>query len=171
MTTEPSPCHTDRLLKIAEVSDSLKKKIETLDTYYKDDKAKADLKHEFTESVSGYIESIINVKRFNDALQLKTATEITNEVENNTEPIQSAYDNLYKAQKESEKVISGLLLTDKDKTTVDRLLKGEINLDEIPKDADASLVKKAYDKIYNTVDNFVLRCYTYRKKCIIIECL
>lgn len=58
----------DRLLKIAEVADSLRKKIETLDTYYKDDTAKADLKHEFEEAVSGYIESMINVKRYNDAL-------------------------------------------------------------------------------------------------------
>ena len=60
---------SDRLRRIMEVSDSLRKTETSLDTYYTTDELKSDLKHEFEEAVYKFRDGLWEVKHFNDAIE------------------------------------------------------------------------------------------------------
>ena len=75
----------DRLLKIAEVSDDLKIKTEALKDKFKTPEERRTFKVEFNNKMTEFIESMRNVKRFNDALPNKA------EINNSSIKVENGY--------------------------------------------------------------------------------
>lgn len=135
---------SDRMLRIMEVSDSLRKEEVTLDAYYNTEETKGDLKHEFEKAVYAFKDNLYEVKQFNDSLE---KAEVKPGVEIDADAMQSVYDELTKVQKQSDKVMNNLLLTKDENAILDDMLKGNRKAlrEDIPDRMNKDNILKAYE--------------------------
>ncbi len=135
---------SDRMLKIMEVSDDLRKTETTLDTYYNTEELKSDLKHEFEEAVYKFRDNLWGVKHFNDFLE---KAEVKPGAEIDADSMKSVYNELKAYQKEAEKVMNKILLTEDEKSVLEDMLKGKrtASAKYIPDGLNKDNLMKAYE--------------------------
>ncbi len=134
---------------------------------------KAIARFEYDKAVDRLTDRLSRSDRYTNARQ-QNAIALQEKIEQAQTPIdvtaaKQAYINAKPLQREYDKVVASTLLTEKDRTQVDRLLKGEITPDELPRDVNrAELLrvykaKKAYEdamapvKQYNNLRKTALR--------------
>ncbi len=123
---------SDRMLKIMEVSDSLRKEEITLDAYYNTDEAKGHLKHEFEKAVYEFKDHLYEVKHFNDSLaDEKPTVEIERNEKEQVAYLRNAYSELSSARKNAEKIMGKLLITEEEKEIAEKVISGAIRSEKI----------------------------------------
>ncbi|MBO7209256.1 MAG: hypothetical protein J6V58_05910 [Clostridia bacterium] len=129
----------DRLLRIAEVAKSIKPQEDSFDTFspeYKD-----HIRQQFENSFSKVTDEFFRAKRYLDD---KVSVDSEEDVVYTAQDVKALYKLKDRADKAVKAIENKYVLSDKDKTTIERLLNGEITVDEIPKDT----YKKAVLEIY-----------------------
>ncbi len=119
----------DRLLRIAEVAKSIKPQEDGFDTFspeYKD-----HIRQQFENSFSKVTDQFHWAKRYLDD---KVSVDSEEDVVYTAEQVEQLYKQKTLQELVVEKLKDNELLTEKDETTAERLAKGEITVDEIPKD-------------------------------------
>ena len=119
----------DQLQRMFEVGRSIQKVEKTLNDYYGEDAEtfKAWAKRDFNDAVNGAMAELNNVRRFAEEAARKQAAKMTN----TPEQVKEAYENIRAARKKRERAVSKNLLIDRDNAQVSRLLKGEIQLNDL----------------------------------------
>ncbi|MCK9479844.1 MAG: hypothetical protein M0R40_10165 [Firmicutes bacterium] len=119
----------EQLQHISEVAKSIAKTESDLDSFLGDDSEffKKSARHEFNNELAGFKAEMSKVKRYNESRANKGQTI------RSIEEISKDLAGLGKLKRQAEKVVAKHLLTDRDNAQVDRLLKGEIDFDDIPK--------------------------------------
>ncbi len=135
---------SERMQKIMEVSDDLRRTETSLDTYYNTDELKNDLRYEFEAAVYKFRDSLWEVKHFNDSLEkaeVKPGTEI------NADSMKSVYKELSIYQKEADKAMNKILLTKDEKAILDDMLKGKRTASPkyVPDGLNKGNIMKAYE--------------------------
>lgn len=119
----------EQLQRISEVAKSIKKVEVSLDEYYGDNSAdyKEFARHEFDKSMEKLLEEMKLVSRFETDGDNKSSIAAAPTVE----VVKGYYRDMKPLEKAAQKAVSKHLLTKLDDLQVERLLKGEITVDEI----------------------------------------
>jgi hypothetical protein len=145
-TLFPDTVHatSDRMLKIMEISDKLRKTETSLDSYYNTEELKNDLRYEFEAAVYKFRDGLWEVKHFNDSIE---KAEVKQGVEIDANAMKSVYKELNMYQKEADKVMNKLLLTKDEKAILDDMLKGSrtASRENIPDKFNKDNILKAYE--------------------------
>ena len=132
---------SEQLERMSEVAKNIKKVESDLDDYYGDyaEEFKAYSRQEFDKELEVIINEFVKIKNYNDS---KNTVDKPIKIED----IKSVYRDVKKAKKQADKAVRNNLLTDADNVQIDRLLKGEIDIDDIPanKGYNISGIKEVY---------------------------
>ena len=133
---------SEMLEEMADLAKSIKATEYSLDQYMGQDAAefKEFAYQEFLNSVGKLNEEAGVIKRYASDAAEKVEKVIITPAE-----AKAIYKNEAILRKQAEKMMNSTLLTKKDKVQVDRLLKGEITLDELPEGVNAPDIKKVYE--------------------------
>ena len=161
---------SDQLNRMAEVSKSIEK-VKTEISRYAENNAeyKSWAKNEFDKSFDKLISEMNIVTRAeNDKKVAKEELEVNKVMADNVtiEELKEAYKTLQNLRKDYEKLNRKELLSKKDRVTLDRLLKGEITFEEIPKESNIEGIKKLYSakQPISSIENVLKQYNAIRKE-------
>lgn len=143
----------DQLNRIIEVANDLKIAKTNVESYVDSNlgpEYKKWAKEEFNKEIDSYIQDLNMSERYNNDITEKSSDNNISKSE-----VKDIYKNINQYRKIYEKTLSQELLTKKDSKQVDRLIKNEISIDEIPKDCNIEGIKKVYNSKlqYNELQN------------------
>lgn len=142
---------TEQLRRIAEVQNSIVATENNLNMYIDDNGVfKQGARIEFDKALDKLTKEAEQVKKVQDEkIAKQEAKEIDAEMvkNSNAESMKQIYELNKQYQKEYDKVMSKEILIDRDKVYVDRLVKGEITVEDLPKDVNkGGIIKVAQAK-------------------------
>jgi len=139
----------DQLERIVEVSQSIEKSKQEISQYAENNEEyKQWAKEEFDKAWNNFVTDMNQVAKYEQEKQeKKDISEVNKNMTQNVtvEDLKNTYAMIKEYRKQYEKINSKELVTDKDRVTLDRLIKGEITFDEIPKNSNKEVIKKLYD--------------------------
>lgn len=134
----------DQLQRMFEVGKNIQKVEKTLDNYYGENAImfRAFAKRDFNDAVNETMAELNNVRRYSEEAARKQASKMAS----TPEQVKAAYDNIRTARKARERTVNKNLLTDSDNAQVSRLLKGEIQLNDLdPKRYNVRGIREVYE--------------------------
>lgn len=149
---------SDQLIKIAEVTKDIAK-VETNVSAYNDKYMGKEYrkwaKEEFGTAISNLTKDIHDAMRYNKETKLEDKIKISKE------EVKEVYKQIPEAKKKYERTLNKEVLTKNDRIQVDRLINGEIDISELPKDSNQdgiirlATAKSEYSNLKKLVDNYV----------------
>lgn len=148
----------EQLQKIADVTKDISK-VETNVSAYNDEYMGKEYRkwarEEFGTAISNLTQDIHNAMRYNEDSTPEDKIDLTKE------EVKKVYKLIPDAKRKYEKALSKEVLTRKDRIQVDRLLNGEIDIGELPKDSNQegiirlATAKAEYDSLQKSVNEYV----------------
>lgn len=126
----------DQLERIGEVARSIRKTGVELDAYYGDDAAdfKAYARNGFDDAVEQLTRDVKGVQRYeaDQAAQRQTREQKTSvPAPVSTDALKAAYETAKRLRRQADKITANELLTEQDSRTVDKLLRGDIDPEDV----------------------------------------
>ncbi len=107
--------------------------------------AKTIARYEFDKALDTYSGQLgLSYKYIQDKNQKRQTTPQTAQPQANIDTLKQAYSRTKAAEREQSKVVAANVLTEKDNIQVDRLLKGEITPDELPRGSNVGGIMQVY---------------------------
>lgn len=138
---DSSTAEANMLENIGNVASSLRRIEYTLDGYYGDmaEDFKADAKEKFDAIIKDTVEELKNVKRYaEDEQRRERNREQVMKTEKTTDGLKEAYRRIKDTRRRKDRAMARNLLSDYDKLLVDKLLKGQLVLDDIAREKDVN---------------------------------